>query len=88
MDGFLENFPDQVVSPMAGGLLLGLWIHLWRGVATIYAGDPSSMIHHHHHCHHHMISVDIEVVFWCSDDDVQQRTCLQLIFNIVNLLRN
>ena len=63
VDGFLENFPDQVVSPMAGGLLLGLWIHLWRGVATIYAGDPSSMIHHHHHCHNHRISVDIEVVF-------------------------
>ena len=85
VDGFLENFPDQVVSPMAGGLLLGLWIHLWRGVATIYAGDPSSssLSSSYDQCWHWS-----SLCFWCSNDDVQQRTWLQLIFNIVNLLRN
>lgn len=72
------------------------WWAQWQEVSSSASGSTfgevsqlfMQVIHHHHHCHHHMISVDIEVVFWCSGDDVQQRTWLQLIFNIVNLLRN
>ena len=37
--------PPQVVSPLAGGLFLGLCLHLWRAVAATYAG-PSPCRHH------------------------------------------
>ena len=42
---YSKKTSPQVVSPLAGGLFLGLCLHLWRAVAATYAGPSPCRPH-------------------------------------------
>ena len=57
--------PPQVVSPLAGGLFLGLCLHLWRAVAATYAG-PSPF---RPHCQLKSLVGQLTTEYWLNAID-------------------